>query len=1538
MRPLCLALGVALAIPLATLTPAIAATGETSLFLRGEAGDFIVGDQTLFFTEADGSFTARRNASNGVSLSFVTPSFNHVWFIDVAAPGSVPLTVGTYEAATRWPLQAVTEPGLRVIGDGRACLTLTGRFEVKQVVYGPGDVIVSFWAIFEQHCENAAPATFGEIRYNAGADVVVIGPARREIVRGHELTFDVFATGSSGPVTLTAQNLPPGALFADHGDATGTFTWTPGFDQIGAYAVTFVGETAQGSDHATTQVVVNGVTSLFLRGDAGDVIVEGQQLHFTTTDGLFFVGRNVQNGVSIRFFTSSLDHQWGLDFAAPDSQALSAGAYEGASLFPTQAPGEPGLNVFGDGHACSSISGRFDVKETRTGTRGEIAAFWAVFEQHCNGAIPAASGEIRFNADAVDLVVTKVGAGQGTVNSDTPGIACGTGCQIGYRRTDAIQVALTAEAAPGSRFTGWAGSCTGTAACALTMTADHEVTATFEPLVPAYALSVTKAGNATGRVTSDQPGIDCGVTCSVQYLENATVVLTAVPDSGFAFAGWTGACSGTGVCTVTMSAARAVTATFVRTADLRVSAVSAPATVRTGQPLAITTTVTNAGTAVAGTFTVTFYLSAQQTPGSGTLVGSRTITTLAAGGNSSATTTVTIPLGFDPGTYFLSAVADSAGAMLESNELNNGLTAAGQVTVLMHRADLVMAALSAPASVRTGQPLSVASTVKNVGPAAAPGFRVTFYLSAGDNRPGAGTAIGSRSLASLAAAASSMATTPMTIPLGFEPGVYFLSAVVDGPNAVIEVDDRNNGLTANASVTVVMHRADLWVTAVTAPATGRTGQPLAVSSTVKNVGPLAAPAFRVTFYLSAGNPTAGAGTPIGSRTMPGLPAGGLSSVTTPLLIPWDFEPGTYFLSAVADDNNAVIEVSETNNGFTASSPVTILMFRPDLIVSSLTAPATARTGQPLAVTGTVKNIGQAMAPSFRVTFYLSATDSTPGAGQAVGALIVNGLAANASATTTTTVGIPLALPPGAYFLSAVADDNGAVIEVSDANNGLTASSVVNVLMFRADVTVGALSAPVAGRTGQPLPITHTIRNVGQVAAPSFRVTFYLSPTDTTPGAGLAIGSRTLPGLAAGMNSSAITPVKVPLGFEPGTYFLSAVVDDGGTVIEANESNNGLTAAAPVTIEMFRSDLSVTALTSPANGQTGRPLAVTSTVKNVGQFAAPAFRVTFYLGSDPAPGTGTPIGSRTVGGLPAGGMSTVTAPVTIPATGLAVGTYFLSAVATPTVATPEVTASNNGLTSLTPVAVELYRPDLTITNLTVPDAAAVVGRPFAVSATVRNVGPAPASAFRIAFYLVSSGTPSPSAALLGSQSVGSLAANASFTTTLPPTVPATVPPGQYFVIAVVDDLGKVIERAEGNNSRVRPTATAVVPLIVRTYAVTVTSMTSACTDPNFNHSDTGPVTLKVPTQNGGAFSATAGFTTIVQGVTVVTTYTFSGNVTSTRDVNGAFTVKVVGGGQTLLQGNGTFAGSVNGAALSATLTGSLSVATGATCTLTASVSP
>lgn len=77
-----------------------------------------------------------------------------------------------------------------------------------------------------------------------------------------------------------------------------------------------------------------------------------------------------------------------------------------------------------------------------------------------------------------------------------------------------------------------------------------------------YTLSVTKAGTGVGTVTSDLGNINCGSQCSASYADGTVVTLAASVPPGNAFGGWSGACSGTGTCTVTMATARSVTASF----------------------------------------------------------------------------------------------------------------------------------------------------------------------------------------------------------------------------------------------------------------------------------------------------------------------------------------------------------------------------------------------------------------------------------------------------------------------------------------------------------------------------------------------------------------------------------------------------------------------------------------------------------------------------------------------------------------------------------------------------------------------------------------------------------------------------------------------------------------------------------------------------------------------------------------------------------------------------------------------------------------
>jgi len=81
--------------------------------------------------------------------------------------------------------------------------------------------------------------------------------------------------------------------------------------------------------------------------------------------------------------------------------------------------------------------------------------------------------------------------------------------------------------------------------------------------VTIYTLSVSKTGSGT--ITSNPTGISCGSDCSQTYNYGTSVTLTAIASTGYTFTGWSGACTGIGACTISMTANRSVTANFVVT-------------------------------------------------------------------------------------------------------------------------------------------------------------------------------------------------------------------------------------------------------------------------------------------------------------------------------------------------------------------------------------------------------------------------------------------------------------------------------------------------------------------------------------------------------------------------------------------------------------------------------------------------------------------------------------------------------------------------------------------------------------------------------------------------------------------------------------------------------------------------------------------------------------------------------------------------------------------------------------------------------------
>lgn len=172
------------------------------------------------------------------------------------------------------------------------------------------------------------------------------------------------------------------------------------------------------------------------------------------------------------------------------------------------------------------------------------------------------------------LTVTKSGSGDVSASTGSISWSGNTGTA---NYNSATQVTLTATAASGYTFTGWSGACSGTGTCAVTMSAAKAVTAIFtasdttggttggtdggDGTTTQYSLSVTKSGNGT--VTSSPTGISCGADCSKSFDASTVVTLTAVPESGATFVGWSGACKGSSAtCELTIDSDKIVSAAF----------------------------------------------------------------------------------------------------------------------------------------------------------------------------------------------------------------------------------------------------------------------------------------------------------------------------------------------------------------------------------------------------------------------------------------------------------------------------------------------------------------------------------------------------------------------------------------------------------------------------------------------------------------------------------------------------------------------------------------------------------------------------------------------------------------------------------------------------------------------------------------------------------------------------------------------------------------------------------------------------------------
>jgi hypothetical protein len=136
-----------------------------------------------------------------------------------------------------------------------------------------------------------------------------------------------------------------------------------------------------------------GYTGAFFDSEAGDYIGGGATYTFPT------VTYGGLRGGYPTFVVSSPTDSFQVWFAAPAGEPLVPGTYESAQRFDVRAAGHAGLDVFGDGRGCNTLSGRFVVDDATYDSSGNVLTFSARFESHCEGtANSALFGALSYNS------------------------------------------------------------------------------------------------------------------------------------------------------------------------------------------------------------------------------------------------------------------------------------------------------------------------------------------------------------------------------------------------------------------------------------------------------------------------------------------------------------------------------------------------------------------------------------------------------------------------------------------------------------------------------------------------------------------------------------------------------------------------------------------------------------------------------------------------------------------------------------------------------------------------------------------------------------------------------------------------------------------------------------------------------------------------------------------------------------------------------------------------------------------------------------
>ncbi|HEY5648512.1 MAG TPA: CARDB domain-containing protein, partial [Nitrospiria bacterium] len=227
--------------------------------------------------------------------------------------------------------------------------------------------------------------------------------------------------------------------------------------------------------------------------------------------------------------------------------------------------------------------------------------------------------------------------------------------------------------------------------------------------------------------------------------------------------------------------------------------------------------------------------------------------------------------------------------------------------------DITPTDVNGPPSAEMGVFINATATILNQGANAAGLFRVNLFLADDPQLNGWSVEIDRRPVESLLGGQSTVVNFNGPIPTGIAEGSYYLVVSADDDDRIIETDETNN-LIADPITIYPTSLPDLAINGVTGPGSEKRGNTMTVSTTVLNQGggSTGGP-FNLDHYLSTDTFVSASDIYLGTETVSAMAGEESRVVDSTVTVPGGIAKGTYYLGAIADPGNVIIEASEGNN-------------------------------------------------------------------------------------------------------------------------------------------------------------------------------------------------------------------------------------------------------------------------------------------------------------------------------------------------------------------------------------------------------------------------------------------------------------------------------------------------------------------------------------------------------------------------------------------------------------------------------------------------